>query len=239
MRVVERRPERLSSNLTRVGPAAGNPPPNQSNAGGWMVAGIIVALLLVIGKCSSSGGSNSSPAIEEVGNAQETLATAVSAQTPPALETLSASAVKRGASRVALTTREGLAGEMIYSQNCYDTVGHAFTWRKLDECGGFDIEASLALGDDEPANASTEVAWFDVEAAAGRYLKAAVAAGQDTDAADQRLATLQAQVGARHHPRPTPTPVASEAGGLERSADGVGTDTDGLNDAEAYLNSVE
>jgi hypothetical protein len=211
--------------------------PKQSNAGGCLAAGIIVALLLAIGRCSTSGGSSSSPAAQEVGTAQQALATAVSEQTLPPLAALSPTAVKRGASRVALTTHEGLAGEMIYSQNCYDAVGHTFTWHKLDECGGFDIEASLALGDDEPANAATEVAWFDGEAAAGRYLKAAIAAGQDADAADQRLATLQSQVGARHRPKPTPSTTAIDADTIDPAARGDEGELDGSGDAGADLNS--
>jgi hypothetical protein len=218
---------------------AGHPPPKQSNTGGCVVVGIIVALLLVVGRCSSSGGSNSSPAVQEVGNAQHALATAVSEQAPTPPEPLSASAVKRGASRVVLTTPEGLAGEMIYSQNCYDAVGHAFTWRKLDECGGFDIEASLALGDHEPANAATELAWFNGEAVAGRYLKSAVAAGQNADAADQRLAALQAQVGARHRPKPVPKPVAGEAAGMDQAVGVADGDTDSSDDTDIGVNSGE
>ncbi|MEG3085632.1 hypothetical protein U1707_18480 [Sphingomonas sp. PB2P12] len=95
---------------------------------------------------------------------------------------------------------------MIYSQNCYDFVSRSFSWRKLDECGGFDTEASFTLGDGEPVGAEKEVAWFDTEAAAGRYLKAAIAAGLDTDSADMRLSALQGKVNGRHEVKPEITP---------------------------------
>lgn len=102
---------------------------------------------------------------------------------------------------------------MIYSQNCYDSVARTFSWRKLDECGGFDAEASLTLGDREPVGAENELAWFDTEAAAGRYLKAAVAAGLDTDAADLRLSALQAKVNAQHKGRPETAPSVTSPTG--------------------------
>lgn len=139
--------------------------------------------------------------------------TAVAAQTPSPPEPLSSAGVRRGVSRISIAAKEDLAGEMIYSQNCYDSVARTFSWRKLDECGGFDAEASSTLGDGEPAGAEKEVAWFDTEAAAGRYLKAAVAAGLDTDAADLRLSALQAKVNAQRQVRPEVAPsVATPTG---------------------------
>jgi hypothetical protein len=138
-----------------------------------------------------------------VGNAQKALEPAVSEQKPIPVEPLAANAVRRGGVRVTTASKEELAGEMIYSQNCYDVVGRRFSWGKLDECGGFDVEAGLALGDAVPPGADKEVAWFDSEAGAGRYLKAAIAAGLDTDAADQRLAALQAMIAARHKAKST------------------------------------
>ncbi|KUR71004.1 hypothetical protein AQZ52_09860 [Novosphingobium fuchskuhlense] len=165
----------------------------------------IVGLVLVIARCSSStpAPTDSSPPAEAVGNAQKALESAVSEQKPIPVEPLTANAVRRGGVRVITASKEGLAGEMIYSQNCYDVVGRRFSWGKLDECGGFDVEAGLALGDEAPPGADKEVAWFDSEAGAGRYLKAAIAAGLDSDAADQRLAALQAMIAARHKAKST------------------------------------
>ncbi|WP_380785420.1 hypothetical protein [Sphingomonas sp. R86521] len=120
--------------------------------------------------------------------------TAVAAQPPSPPEPLSPVGVRRGAARVSITAKEELAGEMIHSQNCFDHVGRALGWRKLDECGGFDAEARSTLGDGEPVGAENEMSWFEIEAAAGRYLKVAVDAGLNANAADLRLAALQAKV---------------------------------------------
>lgn len=194
--MVERGPVRLSSNVTRLSPP---PVAKQSGGGGWIVIGLIVAAVVGLSKCSSdgSGSGTFSSSSAVVGNAQQALVSAVTAQTPPPVRELSTTSLRRGASRVSIASKEGLAGELIYSQNCYDALGRGFTWNKLDECGGFDVEASLTLADDEPVGSEKEVAWFDGEAAAGRYLKAAVAAGQDADAADSRFANLQKRVARR------------------------------------------
>lgn len=89
---------------------------------------------------------------------------------------------------------EGLPGEMIYSQNCYDALSRQFSWPKLDACGAFDMRAVQALGDDEATGNEKEVEWFQSETAAGRYLKAAVSAGEDADEADVRLSDLQGRI---------------------------------------------
>ena len=186
--MVERRPVRLSSNLTRLDPPTLPPPAAKPDNGGCFGMAAIVGLVLVIARCSSStpAPTDSSPPAEAVGNAQKALESAVSEQKPIPVEPLTANAVRRGGVRVITASKEGLAGEMIYSQNCYDVVGRRFSWGKLDECG-----------------ADKEVAWFDSEAGAGRYLKAAIAAGLDSDAADQRLAALQAMIAARHKAKST------------------------------------
>jgi hypothetical protein len=93
---------------------------------------------------------------------------------------------------------EGLAGEMIYSQNCYDALSRHFTWSKLDQCGAFDAGAAQSLGDGAATGYDKEVAWFQSETSAGRYLKATTAAGEAADKADTRLNDLQTKVTAGH-----------------------------------------
>jgi hypothetical protein len=97
---------------------------------------------------------------------------------------------------------------MIYSQNCYDALGRKFTWSKLDACGAFDAEAVLAVGEDETTEGGAETAWFQSETAAGRFLKAAIAAGEPADEADARWSDLQARVAFKHEVR-VPPPVSS------------------------------
>ena len=195
--LVDRKPVRHSTGTSHMGTVSEGATPKQSKNGAWAVAAII-GFLIILGKCSSSQSTYATPEAEQVGNAQQALVSAVSEQTPAPVEEFSPTSTSRGSKRVALAAAEGLSGEMIYSQNCYDVVGRGFSWRKLDECGGFDAEAGLTLGDTEPIGAEKEVAWFDSEAAAGRFLKAAVAAGLDADAADQRWAALQRRVGIGH-----------------------------------------
>lgn len=73
---------------------------------------------------------------------------------------------------------------------------------RQDACGAFDMGAVQALGDGEVAGNEKEVEWFQSETAAGRYLKAAVAAGENADEADVRLSDLQSRV-AKAQPKPT------------------------------------
>lgn len=210
--MVERTPSPLSKNLTPIGatPASVQPP---RSGNGWFWAFILVLVILVAKLGSSSSGThNVTAAAEATSEAQTALGTAVATQAPPPVEALSRTSVGLGATRVALATKEGLAGEMIYSQNCYDALGRQFSWRKLDQCGGFDVEASKLLGDAEGLDVTTaEAAWFGEEAAAGRYLKAATAAGESAEDADKRLAVLQAQIARRHpvevEPATQPTDV--------------------------------
>jgi hypothetical protein len=84
----------------------------------------------------------------------------------------------------------GVQGMMIYSQNCHEALGREFTWAKLDRCGAFDQRASLELADEIGAEAT----YFEQETVAGRYLAAAVKAGEPAEQADLRLASLQARI---------------------------------------------
>ena len=193
------------------------PPPSGPNKGGgwfWLVALVAVGAIVAVSQhtSTSTGAADGNEAMAaDMGNAQQALVSAVAAQTPPAPLALSPAAVRRGTTRVALAGREGVAGEMIYSQNCYDALGRAFSWRKLDECGGFDVEGGLGLADEQAATPTTEAAWFEPETAAGRYLKAATAAGLEAGQADERLAGLQRQVGSRHKgPAAKPADLRSE-----------------------------
>jgi hypothetical protein len=200
---------------------------NTQSNNGCLVAIGLIAVVFFVAKCA--GDSPTSSATQEVSVAQDALATAVATQVPPAITDLSPAVVRRGGERVAKAAVEGLAGEMIYSQNCYEVVGQAFTWPKLDECAAFDWEASLDLGDEVPPGSEREAAWFDQEAAAGRFLKAAIAAGMEEDAADQRLSDLQSRVNSRHSVAATPTssalPRSDETEVEDWSADDVSSPT--------------
>lgn len=205
--MVHQRPSTLSGNPVEKAP----PPPSGSGKTLWVVAAIALVAVIAVNQrpSTTSGALVDNEAMKAgMGNAQQALVSAVAAQAPPPKQALSDVAVKRGMSRVATTGREGAAGRMVYSQNCYDALGRSFSWHKLDECGGFDAEATLATTDDTAA-AATESAWFEAETSAGRYLKAATAAGLEATDADQRLARLQTLV-ARKHPGPSDTAPATQ-----------------------------
>ncbi|MFS2109976.1 hypothetical protein ACCC88_09835 [Sphingomonas sp. Sphisp140] len=109
----------------------------------------------------------------------------------------------------AVMQAEGLSGAMIYSQNCYDALSRAFSWAKLDVCGGFDMLAVKAADNAETEGLSAEVEYFASEAAAGRYLAVATKAGEAAEDADKRLEALQRRTDAlapKAKSAPSPVP---------------------------------
>jgi len=176
-----------------------------SPSNGWtafLVIAVISILVLASSKCSSDQGTSGAASSEASNAAQQAIGSAIAAQAPPSVEPLNFVSVKKAGVHLKAVQIEGLPGEMIYSQNCYDALSRQFSWSKLDACGAFDMGAVQALGDDEAAGNEKEVEWFQSETAAGRYLKAAVSAGEDADEADVRLSDLQARV-AKVQPKPT------------------------------------
>lgn len=171
-----------------------DPAKGSGNAGLFWVVGGLFLLIVAIGKCSTPSSTVESATSEATNVAQAAIGSAIATQAPPLVLRLDVTNVKRGEANLAKANVEGLPGEMIYSQNCYDALGRHFSWAKLDSCGAFDMAAVRDLGDSEAPGFDTEAAWFESEAAAGRYLKAAIAAGEDPDAADMRLSDLQAKI---------------------------------------------
>lgn len=183
--------------------------------GAWGVYAVIagiVGLVLLSGQCSSDddGSAANSAAFT---NATFESEPEPSPEAPPAVEALSAASVNRGLTHVRLAyAAEGFSGAMVYSQNCYDALGRSFSWAKLDTCGGADLLAVRALMDGDATALSNEADYFEGEAAAGRYLAAAVSAGEATAEADQRLSNLQAKIGAvRPLAAPKPAPEVADA----------------------------
>jgi hypothetical protein len=195
--------------------------PSKQGAGcAWAVVGIVV-LVVILSRCTPANTPGGNSTDNMTTNTQAALSSAITAQTPPPEEPLSKGAVKSGFARIkSAMTAEGLAGEMIYSQNCYDALSRKFSWSKLDECGAADMEAVQLLGDGDTTGFEKEAAWFDSEAAAGRYLKAAAAAGESADAADTRLSDLQAAIKRSDATR------ASRAKAAESATDNVSTEGD-------------
>lgn len=90
---------------------------------------------------------------------------------------------------------EGLSGAMIYSQNCYDSVAHRFSWERLDTCGAFDMRAEQAATNSVDIDTDqTEADYIAPEMGERRYLTAVTRAGAGADDADLRLEALQKMV---------------------------------------------
>jgi hypothetical protein len=159
----------------------------------------VVAVVAMISKCSSSPDAVGTLS----GNLMDAnISAGVAAQQPPPVEPLDKASVTRGISHFRLAyDAEAFPGAMIYSQNCYDALTHKFTWTKLDACGGFDMFAVRAMEDSHARSIESEAAYFDSEAAAGRYLAAATGGGEAAAEADNRLSDLQARTAGAALPR--------------------------------------
>jgi len=170
------------------------PASNNEGCTTGIVIALIIAAVLGISKCSSSTGS-SNDANSSAAAVAQNLSAAVAAQSPPPVEPLNASSVSRGIAHLRLAQRaEGFSGAMIYSQNCYDALSRKFSWAKLDTCGAFDTLTVRSLPDADVSGLDKEVAYFEAETAAGRYLAAVTGAGESAEDADKRLSQLQARI---------------------------------------------
>lgn len=133
--------DRASKDLP-ANPAA--PANDGLGVGCWVL--IALAALAGIAKCSSDSPTQQQTSAIMT-EAPEAIASSIATQSPEPPAALSEASVRKGAQHLAVAAREELAGEMIYSQNCYDSLSRHFSWPKLDRCGAFDLAAVEALGD--------------------------------------------------------------------------------------------
>ncbi|MEG3169192.1 hypothetical protein U1737_13445 [Sphingomonas sp. LB3N6] len=163
---------------------------------GWLIA-IVGGLFLIgnISKCSSRTSTASAADVAISDSPIKTLNSAVAAQTPPPIEALNAAGASIGfANMRKAVSAEGLSGAMIYSQNCYDALSRAFSWRRLDVCGAAYLKAIASVPEDDITAMSREIAYFQSEVAAARYLGAVTGAGASAAEADERIAAMQARL---------------------------------------------
>ncbi|NMN04822.1 MULTISPECIES: hypothetical protein [unclassified Novosphingobium] len=189
---------------------AGSQPPNKRDNGVFVVGFVVLCLLAwAIGQCS---GSASEPHDATSEAAPEAIASGVTSQVRQPVMPIDRASVKLAIKRFALAAHsEGLSGEMIYSQNCYDALTRQFSWAKLDACGAFDQAAVQVLADAAAVTSGPEAKWFESETSAGRYLKAAIGAGEDPGRVDFRLRDLQAMVRSIQPAAPQATEPTAEA----------------------------
>ena len=195
-----------------------NSSPSKSNSGGCLAVVLIIGFLVLVAQCSSKNGS-SSTSTENVAMTDMNSEGATAPEAAPSPPTGGVQPLDGRAADTAIAQEktaaaaEGLSGAMIYSQNCYDALGRAFTWSKLDTCGAFDAMAAARLTDDEAISHDKEASHFDGETAAGRYLAAATGAGEEPAEADERWAKLQARAKAALRTRKPTTVVETPSAG--------------------------
>lgn len=172
--------------------SAGTTSRDSSRGLAWTI-GIIGTLVVLVNVSKCSSTSPRTPAeVAASDPAIKTLTSAVAAQTPPAVQPLSSPAVREGLAEMGKAfASEGLSGSMIYSQNCYDALSHAFSWRLLDTCGTADLKGVASVPEDEVSGMEKEIAYFQSEVAAARYLGATTGAGASAEDADTRLGEIQ------------------------------------------------
>jgi hypothetical protein len=189
---------------------------------GLGLVGVIIALAIAGSNCSK----RAAPATDTASDSSDfALGNNDAAAAPDPPLPMDGSAVQRGAQHMKLVARLASPGTaQIYSQNCYDALAQAFDWHQLDRCGGFDA-MTLRWLDVTTDVTAEELAWFQPETVAGRYLAAASAHGQLPDQADARWAGLEARVSQLPLPQ-VKAAVAADApmDSVDEGADASGAD---------------
>lgn len=157
---------------------------------GWILFAIIVAAIIASSQCTDTPTSTlSDNSSSDVSSVNADASQAANATTP--VSPLDPGAVRRGVANFGLVDSAGFEGGFkIYSENCYEALAKEFAWRRLDRCGGFDTAAVRAADNGSSTFTADEITYFDSETAAGRYLAAAAAAGEEPGEADLRYSQL-------------------------------------------------
>lgn len=190
----------------------------------WLIGLIAsVAVLASVAKCSPGTTVRTPAEVAATDPMVVGLNSAVAAQSPPALEPLNDASVRTGFADMNTSfAAEGLSGAMIYSQNCYEALSRSFSWRRLDVCGAADVKAVATVPEEDVPELAKEIAYFQSEVAAARYLGAATGGGTSTENADARLEKMQARL-------PVSKARSDPSNGVENEASGNSTSDDGSN----------
>jgi len=202
------------------------------------VLAVIAVLMMLVGAVSRcSGGTSVADNNDLMNEANDEMGNAIAAQIPDPPTALAQSSIRRGASHFeTVFAAENFSGAMVYSQNCYDSLTHQFSWSKLDQCGAFDSLAVLALDASATAVPNVEQDYFASETAAGRYLAAATGARLADGEADTRLAEIQSRV-ERERVVAAPKAGSVEDREVEAPANDV-QESNGLVDLPSSLNAL-
>jgi hypothetical protein len=173
-----------------VAAGRGTGPQGQSN---WQGIAAVIGVILLIGYCAGRRpASTSSDYQSSTTPMGATTSGNMAAPAQVQYEELRPGSVQRGQAHLRLASQnEGLTGARIYSENCYAALTRSFSWARLDQCGAADLAAARLAASAPPAASAADIAHFEPETAAGRYLRAATGAGATAEVADQRLSALQ------------------------------------------------
>jgi hypothetical protein len=172
--------------MSRYGGPLAEKTTNDGQGCSWLIGGaVVLALLISIGKCASKS-EQAAPSSAATWSDE---ATPAPTPTPTPVLPLVGVSTRRASRDFQIAMAEP-GGDKIYSENCFAALGAAFNWPKLDACGAFD---QLVIRRINLTNfdGTSDVAYFDPETAAGRYLAAATSHGSTADEADERFAALQ------------------------------------------------
>lgn len=159
----------------------------------WIFAVVLGFGLMVwvanLGRTNTVASSTSTPQSTEINS---TLGSTEAALTPVPPLTLDPSAAQRGYRQFQIIAAAHVpGGSEIFSQNCYGALGKPFDWHQLDRCGAYDALAARWTEENDSVAGNDDLTYFQSEAAATRYLRAATSGGLPADQADSRWAALQ------------------------------------------------
>jgi hypothetical protein len=153
---------------------------------GWLVVAGIA--FIAIKSCSAS-----SPTTQSLVSDTDTgLNVAAAASTAPQniqLPEVDSRSVGRAAKHLKLALdAEGFPGAMVYSQNCFASLSHSFSWAKLDQCEAFDALAQIAIS--QSGQFGTEATYFAKDAVDQRFTQIASDRQADPSSTQSHLSAL-------------------------------------------------
>lgn len=182
---------------------ASKPPQATSDARLGCILAVIVGIGLLFWATSQKDLGTTPPPV--TGDAGGNLALVEQPETASPPLPLNPRAARRGYAQFQKLAAASVPGSSeIFSRNCYEALAKPFDWRQLDRCGAFDALAARWTTENEDVAGEDDLAYFQSETAATRFLQAATGAGLPAQAADERWASLQAMAGRIHLARKSP-----------------------------------
>jgi hypothetical protein len=161
-----------------------------SNSYGAWLGWLVVAGIAFVAIKSCSANSPTTQSLVSNTNSGLNVATAAPAAPPNIqLPEVDENSVSRAARHLRLALdAEGFPGAMVYSQNCFASLSHSFSWAKLDQCEAFDALAQIAIS--QSGQFGTEATYFAKDAVDQRFTQVASDRQADPSSAQTHLSAL-------------------------------------------------